>query len=70
MISHYLDENTEQSLVKLAKKSKRLVFFYVRPREQLNFQDHQHIKLLKNQGVVVQVLSEEQLIQQEFEVST
>ena len=70
VISHHLDENTEQSLVKLAKKSKRLVFFYVRPREQMSFQDHQHIKLLKNQGIVVQVLSEEQLTRQEFEVST
>ena len=70
IISHHLDEDIRQSLLKLAKKSKRLVFFYVRSSKQMTFQDHQNVKQLKNQGVLVNVLSEEQLMKKEFEVNT
>ncbi len=70
VVSHYLDPQTQQSLQKLAQKSKRLLFFYIRPHSQMNFQDHQLIKNLKQHGVIVTVLGEEQLIQEEFGVST
>ncbi|ARI78603.1 DUF58 domain-containing protein [Halobacillus mangrovi] len=70
VVSHQLDAGIQQALVKLSKKSKRLVFFYVRPHKQMTFQDHQVIKQMKNQGILVNVLSEEQLIQREFEVNT
>ncbi|MGP4060599.1 DUF58 domain-containing protein [Halobacillus sp. H74] len=70
VVSHHLDNDIQVALSKLAKKSKRVVFFYVRPYKRMKFQDHQSVKQLKNQGVIVNVLSEEQLTQQEFEVNT
>lgn len=70
VVSHQLDQDVQAALSKLAKKSKRLVFFYVRPHERLTFQDHQLIKQLKSRGVVVNLLSEEQMTQKEFEVNT
>ncbi|TGB01032.1 DUF58 domain-containing protein [Halobacillus salinus] len=70
VVSPLLDEEIAQALVRLAKKSKRLVLFYVRSAKTMTFQDHQQIKQLKNQGVHVQLISEEQLTQQEFEVNT
>ncbi|UOQ44101.1 DUF58 domain-containing protein [Halobacillus salinarum] len=70
IISHHLDAQTEQALHKLAQKSRKLLFFYLRPQSQMSFQDHQLIKALKHRGVVVNVLSEEHLIQEEFGVNT
>ncbi|MBN8235736.1 DUF58 domain-containing protein [Halobacillus kuroshimensis] len=70
VVSHELDRDVQAALSKLAKKSKRLVFFYVRPHERMTFQDHQLIKQLKSRGVVVNLLSEEQMTQKEFEVNT
>lgn len=70
VVSHQLDRDVQAALMKLAKKSKRLVFFYVRPHERLTFQDHQLIKQLKSRGIVVNLLSEEQMTQKEFEVNT
>lgn len=70
LVSHYIDKETQVALIKLAKKSKRVVFFYVRPHTQMTFQDHQMIKQMKGQGIIVNVLSEEQMTQQQFEVNT
>ncbi|MCA0984402.1 DUF58 domain-containing protein [Halobacillus yeomjeoni] len=70
VVSHQLNSDIHQSLLKLAKKCRRLIFFYIRPQEQMSFQDHQLIKQLKNHGILVNVLSEEQLTQREFEVNT
>lgn len=70
IVSHELNTDIQQAVLKLAKKSRRSIFFYVRPHNQMNFQDHQSIKQMKNQGIIVNVLSEEQLTQQEFEVNT
>ncbi|WP_226584346.1 DUF58 domain-containing protein [Halobacillus litoralis] len=70
LVSHQLDKDIQVSLIKLAKKSKRVVFFYVRPYNQVTLLDHQAVKELKAHGVIVNVLSEEQMTQQEFEVST
>ncbi|MYL30037.1 DUF58 domain-containing protein [Halobacillus halophilus] len=70
VVSHQLDRDVQAALMKLAKKSKRLVFFYVRPHERLTFQDHQLIKQLKSRAIVVNLLSEEQMTQKEFEVNT
>lgn len=69
VVSPLLDEDITQALLRLAKKSKRLVFFYVKSKS-MAFQDHQQVKHLKNQGVLVQMISEEQLTQREFEVNT
>ncbi|SFJ77502.1 Uncharacterized conserved protein, DUF58 family, contains vWF domain [Halobacillus dabanensis] len=70
VVSHHLDHDIQTAMSKLAKKSKRLLFFYVRPHDQMTFQDHQNVKQLKSQGIIVNVLNEEQLTQQEFEVNT
>ncbi|WLR48047.1 DUF58 domain-containing protein [Halobacillus litoralis] len=70
IVSHHLDKEIQVAISKLAKRSKRVVFFYVRPHGQMSFQDHQAVKQMKTQGVVVNVLNEEQLTQQQFEVNT
>ncbi|UOR10215.1 DUF58 domain-containing protein [Halobacillus amylolyticus] len=70
IVSHHLDTQMFTSLTRLAQKSKRVVFFYVKPRSQMEFQDHKLVKQLVNNGIVVNVISEEELIQQEFEVNT
>ncbi|RWZ57963.1 DUF58 domain-containing protein [Halobacillus fulvus] len=70
VVSHTLDDDMRQSLIKLAKKSKRLVFFYIHSSKDMSFQDHQLLKQLKNNGVTVNTITEEQLTQREFEVNT
>ncbi|SEH88339.1 Uncharacterized conserved protein, DUF58 family, contains vWF domain [Halobacillus karajensis] len=70
IVSHYLDKDLQNEISKWMKRSKRIVFFYVCPHNQLSFQDHQAIKQLKSEGIVVNILSEDQLTQQQFEVNT
>ncbi|ELK48290.1 DUF58 domain-containing protein [Halobacillus sp. BAB-2008] len=70
IISHHLDKDLQVALVKLAKKSKRLLFYYVHPYNRIGLQEHQTLKQLKREGVTVELLTEEQLVKPGFEVST
>ncbi|WP_173917444.1 DUF58 domain-containing protein [Halobacillus sp. Marseille-Q1614] len=70
VVSHQLDAQIVEILFRLAQKSKQVVFFYVKPARQLDFKDHKLMKKLSNSRLRVQLLTEEQLSQKEFEVST
>ncbi|MCP3029970.1 DUF58 domain-containing protein [Halobacillus sp. A1] len=70
IVSHHLDAQMLDSLTRLAQKSKRVVFFYVKPHEHLDFKQHKLVKQLNNKGIVVNVISEEELTKREFEVNT
>ncbi|UOQ92000.1 DUF58 domain-containing protein [Halobacillus shinanisalinarum] len=70
IVSHQLDMHLFTSLIRLAQKSKRVVLFYVKPRSQMEFQDHKLVKQLVSNGIVVNMISEDELTQQEFEVNT
>ncbi|WP_079525798.1 DUF58 domain-containing protein [Halobacillus hunanensis] len=70
IVSHHLDAQMVVTLTRLAHKSKRLVFFYVKPQSQIDFQVHKWFKQLKNNGILVNTISEGELTQLEFEVNT
>ncbi|MFG6150041.1 DUF58 domain-containing protein [Halobacillus sp. B23F22_1] len=70
IVSHQLNPLVLESLTRIAQKSKRVVFFYVKPQKQLDFQDRKLIKKLSNNRIVVNVITEEELTQREFEVNT
>ncbi|WP_390217396.1 DUF58 domain-containing protein [Halobacillus seohaensis] len=70
IVSHHLDVQVLESMTRIAQKSKRVIFFYVKPAKQLEFNDHKLMKKLTSSGVAVNLLSEDELVQQEFEVNT
>ncbi|MCP3028390.1 DUF58 domain-containing protein [Halobacillus sp. A5] len=70
IVSHELNPQLLETITRLTQKSKRLVFFYVRPQSQLDFEDHKLIKKMSSNKIVVNVLTEEELTKREFEVNT
>ncbi|WP_431800914.1 DUF58 domain-containing protein [Halobacillus andaensis] len=69
-VSHQLDHQLVETMTRLAQKSKKLVFFFVRSKDLMDFEDHKLIKKLSNNKVIVNLLTEEELTKPEFEVIT
>ncbi|WP_181347927.1 DUF58 domain-containing protein [Thalassobacillus sp. CUG 92003] len=70
IVTSRIDGNMQKAIEKLMQKSKRVILFFIHPSDDMTFGNHQLLKQLSYKGVTVNVLTEEQLIQQEFEVNT
>ncbi|UFT99896.1 DUF58 domain-containing protein [Radiobacillus kanasensis] len=69
VVSHF-DEKLELAIEQLKQKSKKIVVFYVHPKEQESGEDRVWLQKLSASGIVVNELTEEQLVQQKIEVNT
>ncbi|QDP39224.1 DUF58 domain-containing protein [Radiobacillus deserti] len=69
VVSHF-DENLELVIEQLKQKCKKIVVFYVHPKAQEIGEERAWLQKLNVSGVVINELTEEQLVQQKIEVST
>ncbi|WP_186579023.1 DUF58 domain-containing protein [Aquibacillus kalidii] len=65
----HLSLKMQLSLEQLQQKSKRVIVYLIKPKAAVTALDHQIMHDLSVRGIVVHVLSEDQLIQHEFEVT-
>ncbi|WP_407272625.1 DUF58 domain-containing protein [Radiobacillus sp. PE A8.2] len=69
IIVTHLDEQTRYALDKVRQKSRRIIVYLIKPAASFTNEDNLMIKKLSVGEISVHVLTEEQLIQQKFEVS-
>ena len=64
-----LEASLQTAISNLAIKSKHVIVHLIKPLSSVSNQDRQLINQLRMEGVVVNLITEEQLIKQEFEVN-
>ncbi|WP_138417805.1 DUF58 domain-containing protein [Aquibacillus sediminis] len=69
LVITYLDESMQQAIMQLKQKSKQVIVYIIQPASTISEQQTRLMYQLQVQGVRVNVLTEEQLIQKEFEVN-
>ncbi|MBM7572773.1 DUF58 domain-containing protein [Aquibacillus albus] len=69
LVTTNVSQSVKQSIDQLRQKSKRVMIYLIKPKNQLLDADNRLIQQMKVEGTQVNVLTEEQLIKQEFEVN-
>ncbi|WP_077624248.1 DUF58 domain-containing protein [Sediminibacillus massiliensis] len=70
LVTTHLEWSAISSVEDLKKKSRKIILFLIKPTSQVTEEDTRIIHHLSSSGISVNVLTEEQLTQQKFEVST
>ncbi|MCD5325994.1 MULTISPECIES: DUF58 domain-containing protein [Pontibacillus] len=70
IVTRNLTPSLKTSVIRLKQKHARVVFFYIEAKEQISGEQRQLLRELEVSGVVVNVLSEAEMTQAKFEVST
>ncbi|MBM7553392.1 DUF58 domain-containing protein [Thalassobacillus pellis] len=70
VVTTVINQEIKDSMERLAQKSKRVVLFLVTATGDITDLDRQLIRQLNYRNITVNVLTEEQLIKQQFEVNT
>jgi uncharacterized protein (DUF58 family) len=69
IMTTHLDVQLKQTLGRLRQRSKRVIVLFVQASNAVSEQEQQIIKQLQWQGIVVNMLTEQQLVQQTIEVN-
>ncbi|WP_226035461.1 DUF58 domain-containing protein [Aquibacillus saliphilus] len=65
----YLNSEIKQSIDMVKQKSNRIIIYLIKPSSKITSQDYQMIQQLSVEGVMINLITEEKLITQEFEVN-
>lgn len=68
VVTTKLDMETKQSLDRMKRKSKHVVVFLVKPANAVSEEERNHLRQLQVSGAIVNVITEEKLLKQKFEV--
>lgn len=69
IVTTHLDDMLESTIKQISQRSKRVVVHFVQAAQSITEHEHHIVKQLRLSGAVVNVLSEQQLIQHTIEVS-
>lgn len=70
VVTTKMDAEMKQAIDRARRKSKRVVVFFIKPGRAVSLEERNLIRELNGNGVIVNLVTEEKLIQKKFEVKT